>query len=144
MTDSPNPTKFSARIERESIDLPFRSPDGVIAVADVWREDILEWQTDPAFPPQWFLVIDFGLEQRQVLRDGELTYEETGRVQLDLQPLDIKSISEWDPATSEGLAPPVARFADVPTDELGDLPDEEPRVGRPMVGWVRHPVSSRR
>lgn len=145
MTDM-RATKRAVRIQSPSIDLPFRTPDGAIIVADVYREDILEWHPDERFPPQWFLVIDFGVEQRLVTdaTDAEQVYDDTGRVQLDLQPLDIASVDEWDPDTTVGLGPPVARFADVPTEELGDVPTGEPRVGRPMVGWIRHSVSTRR
>lgn len=138
------PTKRSERLQSPSILLPFRSPAGVISTSEVWREDILRWHPDERLPPQWYLVLDFGVEQRAVSRNGELVYEDTGRVQLDLQPLAITSLADWDPETGEGLGPPVARFADVPTDELGDVPEDEPRVGRPMVGWTPHPVSPRR
>ena len=143
------PAKRAERIQSPAISLPFRSPEGSISNADVWREDILEWRPDARFPAQWYLVIDFGVEQSLTViesadQGGTVAYLDTGRVQLDLQPLKIESLDEWDPKVSEGLGPPVARFADVPTDELGDLPGDEPRVGRPMVGWTAHPVSPRR
>jgi len=138
------PTR-AERIQSPAINLPFRSPEGSIRTAEVWREDILEWQPNARFPSQWYLVLDFGTEQEIVLLDGEAyTYMDTGRVQLDLQPLKIDTLADWDPDTGEGLGPPVVRWADVPTDELGDRPGDEPTVGRPMVGWTRHPVSSRR
>lgn len=146
-------TKRAERIQTAAIDLPFRTPEGQIVVADVWREDILEWHPDDRFPSQWYLVLDFGIEQRWAnaaadpnpdLDPSEWDWENTGRVQLDLQPLAMLRLADWDPANGEGLGPPVHRFADVPTDELGDYASEEPRVGRPMVGWIRHAVSPRR
>ena len=138
--------KRSERIQSRAINLPFRSPEGSIRTADVWREDILEWRPDTRFASQWYLVLDFGTEQEAVTIAGaaEITYMDTGRVQLDLQPLKIDTLADWDPDTGEGLGPPVARWADVPTDELGDRQGDEPTVGRPMVGWIPHPVSSRR
>lgn len=149
------PTKRAQRIQSPSINLPFRDPDGRIFVADIWREDILEWKPDPRMPSQFYLVLDFGVEEAIAMESdgipddrgvivGQFVYSETGRIQLDLQPIKIDAPEEWDITTGEGLGPPVARFADVPTDELGDLPGAEPTVGRPMAGWVPHPVSPRR
>lgn len=138
------PTR-AERIQSPAINLPFRSPEGSIQNADVWREDILEWRPDARFASQWYLVLDFGTEEELVLPEAsEAYYMPTGRVQLDLQPLKIDALDDWDPDTGEGLGPPVVRWADVPTDELGDRPGDEPTAGRPMVGWTRHPVSSRR
>ena len=150
------PTKRAERIQSPSVTLSFRHPgDGHIFNADVWREDILEWQPDARFPPQFYLVLDFGTEESVVMKTeaprpedgvnvGENIYAETGRIQLDLQPIKIESPDEWNMETGEGLGPPVSRFADIPTDELGDEPGSEPLAGRPMVGWVPHPVSPRR
>lgn len=145
------PTKRAERIQAPSILLPFKSPEGSITNVEVWREDVLEWKPDARFDSQWYLVLDFGVEQSITItrsptetEQGEYTYLDTGRVQLDLQPLAITALEEWNMETGEGLGPPVARFADVPTAELGDLPGDEPRVGRPMTGWIPHPVSARR
>lgn len=137
-------TKRAERIQAKHVDLPFRSPDGTITSSAVWREDILEWHPDERFAAQFYLVLDFGREQRFTsMVDGEPQYEDTGRIQLDLQPLDISTVADWN-ETTEGLGPPVARFADVPTDEIGDEATAEPTVGRPMVGWIPHQVSPRR
>ena len=137
-------TKRAERIQTKQVDLPFRSPDGAITTSGVWREDILEWRPDDRFPPTFYLVLDFGREQRfTTMLDGEPQYEDTGRIQLDLQPLDIQSLDDWSPE-SVGLGPPVARFADMPTDLLGDEVGDEPSAGRPMVGWIPHSVSPRR
>ena len=149
------PTKRAERIQSPSVNLPFRHPDGHIFTADVWREDILEWQPDERYPPQFYLVLDFGTEESVVMQTdvpdlttgvivGEFLYSPTGRIQLDLQPIKIDSPDEWNIETGEGLGPPVQRFVDQPTDALGDEPGSEPAVGRPMVGWVPHPVSPRR
>ena len=144
MSDS-RPAKRAERIQAPSILLPFRAANGSITNHDVWREDILEWQPDDRFPASWYLVLDFGVEQSlTIISQTEFSYIDTGRIQLDLQPLRIDALDEWDPQTTEGLGPPVARFADVPTAELGDLPGDEPRAGRPMVGWTPRPVSPRR
>lgn len=142
MTDQP--AKRSERIQVPSIQLPFRSDQGSISNVDVWREDILEWVPHPEFPSTFYLVIDFGTEQALTPVADTHTYTDTGRVQIDLQPLRIETLSEWDPDHSEGLGPPVSRFVDLPTDLLGDHPGDEPSAGRPMVGWIPHPVSRRR
>lgn len=148
-------TKRAQRIQSPSITLPFRDPDtGAVSNSDVWREDILEWQADPRYPAQFYLVLDFGVEEaiatneidmtEDGIRQGEFHYYRTGRIQLDLQPVDIQSPDEWDLETGQGLGPPVARFADMPDEHLGDLPGTTPGAGRPMVGWRVHPVSARR
>jgi hypothetical protein len=137
------------------VNLPFRDPDtGAVESFDVWREDILEWQADPRQPAQFYLVLDFGVEEAIAFneheagddgyRSGEFIYYRTGRIQLDLQPIDIQTPDEWNMETGEGLGPPVARFADLPDEHLGDLPGTTPGAGRPMVGWRVHPVSARR
>lgn len=150
------PTKRAQRIQSPSITLPFRAPDGRVFLADVWREDILEWHPDERLDPQFYLVLDFGVEEAIAMGpeyefdagtgvvQGEFIYAETGRIQLDLQPIKINSPDEWNIETGEGLGPPVARFADAPSDMIGDAPGDEPTVGRPMAGWVPHPVSPRR
>jgi hypothetical protein len=147
-------TKRAQRIQAPSVTLPFRDPEtGAVSTAEVWREDIMEWQADPRHPSQFYLVLDFGIEETISTRgfrnvdgrvEGEFVYVETGRVQLDMQPIDIASPDEWDMETGQGLGPPVARFADVPSDEIGDPPGSTPGAGRPMVGWRVHPVSARR
>lgn len=146
----PIPTKRAERVQSPSVTLPFRSPEGSITNVDVWREDILEWKPDARFPSQWYLVLDFGTEQEAITTinvigtNTGVDHVDTGRIQLDLQPLKIDTLADWDPETGEGLGPPVVRFADVPTDEIGDMVGDEPTVGRPMVGWIPHPVSPRR
>ena len=147
-------TKRAQRIQSPSITLPFRDPDGRVFNAEVWREDILEWHPDERLPSQFYLVLDFGEEEAIATNEieasmdgiiqGEYVYFLTGRVQLDLQPIKIESPADWDLATGEGLGPPVARFADLPSEEIGDRPGADPRVARPMVGWTPHPVSPRR
>lgn len=138
------PTKRAERIQSPSVPIPFRDPGGTVRLFEVWREDVLEWRPDERRPSEWYLVLDFGMEQRLArLPDMTAVYEPTGRVQLSLQPLNIPSISDWDPDTSEGLGPPINRFADAVVD-IGDTPGGIPQAGRPMIGWVPHPVSRRR
>lgn len=147
-------TKRAERIQAPSVTLPFRDPDGRVFNAEVWREDILEWCPDPNRSSEFYLVLDFGIEYAIAMKSdppdehgivqGDFIYKETGRVQLDLQPIKIDSPDEWDLDTGEGLGPPVARFADVPSERIGDRPNVDPVVGRPMAGWVPHPVSPRR
>lgn len=147
-------TKRAQRIQTPSITLPFRDGEGRVYTADVWREDILEWHPAAELPSQFYLVLDFGQEEAIATNEieasmdgiiqGEFVYFLTGRVQLDLQPIKIESPADWDLETGEGLGPPVARFADLPSELIGDQPGADPAVARPMVGWTPHPVSPRR
>lgn len=75
-----------------------RDGDGVVTVAEVWREDRLVVTTQTA--PATYLVLDFGTEED--FRDGE--WSATGRT--------VVAVQQIDPDTGEGLAIPTKRFVD--------------------------------
>lgn len=134
-------TKRSTRIEKPSINLAFRTETRDIVTLDVYREDVLAWRPDSDMDTQHYLVLDFGTEEHAGVVDGE--YTPTGRIVLSLQPVEFDP-DTWNLADAVGLGPEVNRFADMPTDLIGDRSDEDPTVGRPLVGWTRHAVSTRR
>jgi hypothetical protein len=143
-------TKRATRIEEPSIELTFRTASRDIVRQDIWREDVMEWQPGGGGDMiQFYLVLDFGYEEQITDKrddDGEPVFQRTGRIVLSLQPVEFDP-DTWSLDSAVGLGPAVTRFADIDTDAIGDKASEAgeaPLVGRPLVGWTRHPVSTRR